>query len=104
MLSPFTPHVCEELWEGLGYDGGIATAGWPTYDPTVAQADEIVVPVQVNGRVRARLSVDSGISKQALEEAALVDPKVQAHTARSDHCPCRRRAWQACQRRDTISV
>ncbi len=81
MLSPFTPHVCEELWEGLGYDGGIATAGWPTYDPTVAQADEIVVPVQVNGRVRARLSVDSGISKQALEEAALVDPQVQAHTA-----------------------
>ena len=56
MLSPFTPHLCEELWERLGHAGGLVTVAWPTCDPEVARADEIVVPVQVNGKLRARLT------------------------------------------------
>ena len=55
MLSPFAPHMAEELWEQLGPRGRPRRArAWPAYDPAVAQADEIVVPVQVNGKVRGR--------------------------------------------------
>ena len=57
MLSPFAPHMAEELWELLGHPGGVDAAGWPQYQEAVARAAEIVVPVQVNGKVRARLTV-----------------------------------------------
>ena len=80
MLSPFTPHLSEELWEALGHADGVVAAGWPTFDPAVAQADEVVVPVQVNGRVRGRLTVDAGVSGAELEALALRDPHVVPHT------------------------
>ena len=54
MISPFAPHMAEELWERLGHAEGIVAAGWPAYDEAVAKADEIVVPVQINGKVRAQ--------------------------------------------------
>jgi leucyl-tRNA synthetase len=76
MLSPFAPHMCEELWEQLGHPNGVVAAGWPEFDEAVARADEIVVPVQVNGKVRARLTVAADISEDALKEAALADPQV----------------------------
>ena len=57
------------------------TAAWPTYDAAVAKADEIVVPVQVNGKVRSRLTVPADASEQELERLALADPAVQTHTA-----------------------
>ena len=50
MISPFAPHMAEELWEMLGHTGGVVAAGWPAFDPEVAKASEIVVPVQVNGK------------------------------------------------------
>ena len=81
MLSPFTPHVCEELWERLGYAGGLVTVAWPTFDTEVARADEIVVPVQVNGKLRARLTVPVDVSEADLRAAALGEPSVQTHTA-----------------------
>ena len=81
MLSPFAPHMCEELWEQLGHDDGVVAAGWPEFDEAVAKADEIVVPVQVNGKVRARLTVAADASEQELERAALADPAVAAYTA-----------------------
>jgi leucyl-tRNA synthetase len=76
MLSPFAPHMCEELWEMLGHKEGVVAAGWPEYDEAVAKADEIVVPVQVNGKVRSRLTVPADSSDEALREAALADPQV----------------------------
>ncbi len=79
MLSPFAPHMAEELWEQLGHAGGIVAAGWPAYDETVAKPDEIVVPVQVNGKVRARLTVPADVSEERLRELALADPAVQKH-------------------------
>ena len=79
MLSPFTPHMAEELWERLGHTGGVVAAGWPTFDEAVAKADEIVVPVQVNGKVRARLTVPAGTSEERLRELALADPAVVKH-------------------------
>ncbi|MBI2219804.1 MAG: leucine--tRNA ligase [Acidobacteria bacterium] len=81
MLSPFAPHMAEELWERLGHAEGIEAAGWPAFDAGVARADEIVVPVQVNGKVRARLTVPADVAEDELRERALSDVQVQAHTA-----------------------
>ena len=81
MLSPFTPHLSEELWEILGHSGGVVTAGWPVFDPEVARAQEVVVPVQVNGRVRARLTVAAETSDADLRALALEHPKVEAYTS-----------------------
>ena len=76
MVSPFAPHMAEELWERLGHTGGVNAAGWPVFDPEVAKAAEIVVPVQVNGKLRARLTVDPGEGEERLREMALADPQV----------------------------
>ena len=80
MLSPFTPHLCEELWERMGHEGSLARASWPVFEPAVARADEIVVPVQVNGKLRARLTVPADVSEDALREASLADDGVRGHT------------------------
>jgi leucyl-tRNA synthetase len=79
MLSPFAPHMCEELWAALGHPGGIVAAGWPEYDEAVAKASEIVVPVQVNGKVRGRVTVAAEATDDQLREAALADSQVKAH-------------------------
>jgi len=79
MLSPFTPHMAEELWEILGHTGGIVEAGWPAYDEAVAKAEQTVVPVQINGKVRARLTVAADITEEALRELALADPHVRPY-------------------------
>ena len=81
MLSPFAPHTAEELWSFLGHAEGLTTARWPAFDPQVAKAAEIVVPVQVNGRLRSRLTVPADASEEQLREAALADPAVQGYTA-----------------------
>ena len=79
MLSPFAPHMCEELWEHLGHSGGVVSAGWPTFDEAVAKADEIVVPVQVNGKLRARLTVPADSTDDTLRELALADALVMKY-------------------------
>ena len=79
MLSPFTPHMAEELWERLGHKGGVVAAGWPVFDEAVARAAEMVVPVQVNGKVRARLAVPAESSDEELKTRALADPAVVKH-------------------------
>ena len=76
MLSPFAPHMAEELWELLGHTGGVVAAGWPEFEEAVAKADEIVVPVQVNGKLRARLTVPADATDDAVRELALADPQV----------------------------
>jgi leucyl-tRNA synthetase len=79
MLAPFAPHTAEELWEKLGHESGLVGGGWPAFDPAAARADEIVVPVQVNGKVRARLTVSADTSDRDLEALALADPGVRSH-------------------------
>jgi leucyl-tRNA synthetase len=79
MLSPFAPHMAEELWEMTGHSGGIANSSWPSFDEAVARADEIVVPVQVNGKLRSRLTVPADIPESELRERALADPSVRPH-------------------------
>ena len=81
MLSPFAPHSAEELWERLGHRGGLTEARWPAFDAEAAKAAEIVVPVQVNGKLRGRIIVAPDATEDTLREAALADPGVQAHIA-----------------------
>jgi leucyl-tRNA synthetase len=81
ILSPFAPHMAEEMWEKLGHANTLASATWPAYDAGVAKAEEVVVPVQVNGRVRSRLTVPAEVSEQELERLALADPAVQTYTS-----------------------
>jgi leucyl-tRNA synthetase len=81
MISPFAPHTAEELWHMLGQADGLAAAKWPSFDPEVAKAEELVVPVQINGKVRARLTVPAGLSDDELRERALADGGVKTHTA-----------------------
>ena len=81
MLSPFAPHLAEEMWERLGHVEGLGRAVWPSFDPDVARAEEIVVPVQVNGRVRSRLTMAVDTPDEELRERALADAIVQSYTA-----------------------
>jgi len=80
MISPFAPHMAEELWHKLGHVGGLMQAKWPSFDPEVAKADEVVVPVQVNGKVRSRVNAPAGASEDRLRELALADPAVRTYT------------------------
>jgi leucyl-tRNA synthetase len=80
MISPFAPHTAEEMWYSLGNAEGLAHATWPAFDPEVAKATQVVVPVQINGKVRARLTVDAGLSEDQLRDLALQDAAVRAHT------------------------
>jgi leucyl-tRNA synthetase len=80
MLSPFAPHMAEELWERLGHANGLVAAAWPVFDADIARAEELVVPVQINGKVRARITVPAGLSDAELQNHALADAGVRAHT------------------------
>ena len=81
MISPFAPHMAEELWQMLGHPDTLAAAKWPTFDAAVAKAAEVVVPVQVNGKLRARITAPADASEDQLRELALADSAVQAHTS-----------------------
>ncbi len=76
ILSPFAPHLAEELWQALGHTNTLAYEEWPKYDPALTKADEIEVPVQVNGKVRSKVTVPADISDEALREAALKDARI----------------------------
>lgn len=77
LLSPFTPHLVEELWEVLGQSGSIHAQKWPTYDPAALVTEKITVVVQINGRVRDRLQVPAGISAEEMKQTVLTQPRVQ---------------------------
>jgi leucyl-tRNA synthetase len=79
LISPFTPHVAEELWAGLGHDASLVTAGWPVYDEAAAREEEVEIPVQVNGKVRGRVTVPAEASEQTIEAAALAAPQIRTY-------------------------
>jgi leucyl-tRNA synthetase len=78
LLAPFAPHLAEELWHALGHAQTLAYEHWPSYDPALTKAEEVEVPVQVNGKLKLRLTVPAEIEEAALREAALGDPRVRA--------------------------
>ena len=79
LIAPLTPHIAEELWTKLGHVGSIAYAQWPTYDESKLEEDTVEIIVQVNGKLRAKLTASKNITKDELEKQALADEKVQHH-------------------------
>jgi leucyl-tRNA synthetase len=76
LLSPFAPHVAEELWARTGHAGRIAADRWPSYDPALLQEQMLTIPVQVNGKLRGKLLVPADWSKDQVVAAAREDSKV----------------------------
>ena len=77
LIGPFAPYLAEELWEQLGRTGPVFRQPWPAFDPALAKEDAADVVLQVNGKVRGRLSVPFGTSQAVIEKLALADPKAQ---------------------------
>ncbi|MCH7791092.1 MAG: leucine--tRNA ligase [Planctomycetes bacterium] len=77
-LSPFAPHIAEEIWSKLGNEGSIAHTAWPSYDESKLVDDEIEIPVQIMGKVRSRIMAPADADEQALEKLALADSKIAA--------------------------
>jgi leucyl-tRNA synthetase len=84
LLSPFAPHIAEELWRRLGHDATLAYESWPAYDPAMLRRSSVEIVVQVNGKVRSRLQVPSDTPEKRLEELALADADVLRHTEGKD--------------------
>ncbi|HVG35684.1 MAG TPA: leucine--tRNA ligase [Pyrinomonadaceae bacterium] len=82
MLTPFAPHISEEMWEGLGHTGGLLgdEARWPALNPELARKGELEIPVQVNGKLRSRIIATPDTPEEALREAALSDERVRSFT------------------------
>ena len=76
MLAPFVPHFAEELWAVLGHESGLEKAGWPTFDASATVDEELLVVVQVNGKLRAKVTMDASASEEDVKGAALADEKV----------------------------
>jgi leucyl-tRNA synthetase len=78
LLAPLAPHIAEELWQVLGHDGTLAYEPWPAYDEEALRESTVEVPVQVNGKLRGRITVPADVDKETLETAARADEKVAA--------------------------
>ena len=76
LVSPFAPHIAEEMWEQTGGTGSVFDAGWPRFDPSLAAEETIELVVQVNGKVRTKLQVARDITQDAAVASALADPTV----------------------------
>lgn len=78
ILSPFVPHICEEMWEHIGKTESVTTMSWPEYDESALIKDTVEVVVQINGKVKEKLMVAADSDKQALEKIALESDKIKA--------------------------
>jgi len=81
LLAPFAPYLAHELWEMIGEKGSLLRAPWPKYDAELAKEEELEIPVQVNGKLRGRVSVPADADEALVLERALVEEKVKAAIA-----------------------
>jgi leucyl-tRNA synthetase len=79
MLAPMTPHIAEEMWEILGHSNGLWVVSWPTANAELAREDEVEIPVQINGKLRSKLKVSAGTSKDEIVKLATADPAITIH-------------------------
>ncbi|HUT57597.1 MAG TPA: class I tRNA ligase family protein, partial [Phycisphaerae bacterium] len=77
LLHPFVPHVTEELWQALGHEPSVLAAGWPAFDEAACAEDVLEIPIQVNGKLRARITVPADASEDRIREAALASERVK---------------------------
>ncbi|OIN96533.1 leucine--tRNA ligase [Candidatus Desantisbacteria bacterium CG1_02_38_46] len=80
LLSPFVPHICEEMWESMGNKPSIFNQSWPKYNPELIKEEETLIIIQVNGRVRDKMLVPSGISEEDVRKMVLNREKVRKWT------------------------
>ncbi|MFT4861733.1 MAG: leucyl-tRNA synthetase, partial [Pseudohongiellaceae bacterium] len=76
VLAPIVPHFSHSLWHYLGHDGAVMDAQWPLVDPAALKQDTVLIVVQVNGKLRAKLDVAKDIAKADLEALAMADEAV----------------------------
>lgn len=81
LLSPMAPHIAEELWQLLGNADTIAYEPWPTYDEALTKSAEVEVPLQINGKLRAKITVPAECTKEELEKLAFTDSRIQELTS-----------------------
>jgi leucyl-tRNA synthetase len=79
LLSPFVPHIAEELWEAMGKGGSIMKTPWPDYDREAIVEEEVLIVIQVNGKVRDRVTVSSSMGEEEIKGVALEREKVRRH-------------------------
>ena len=80
LLSPIVPHICNRLWLDLGFDQPIIDEVWPKHNPHLMMADTLEIIVQVNGKLRSKITVDSSIENAELEQLVLMDEKIKKYT------------------------
>ncbi|MGE4282453.1 MAG: leucine--tRNA ligase [Clostridia bacterium] len=81
MLAPFVPHITEELWENIGREGSVHHQKWPVYSPEALVKDEVEIVLQLNGKVKDKLVIPTGLDKQATEKVAMDSEKIQSMIA-----------------------
>ncbi|HAC92566.1 MAG TPA: leucine--tRNA ligase, partial [Planctomycetaceae bacterium] len=81
LLSPLAPHLAEELWQHLGHSQSLAYEAWPVFDPALTRAAQVEVPLQINGKVRAKISVPAECSQEELQSLALADSRIAELTS-----------------------
>jgi leucyl-tRNA synthetase len=84
LLAPFAPYLAAELWEALGQTENLLRHPWPDYDAALAKEEEIEYPIQINGKLRSRISVPADSAEDFVRERALADEKVKAALAGSE--------------------
>ncbi len=81
VLSPFVPHICEEMWQKLGFETSLYFEKWPEYDESALVLDTVEIVVQLNGKVKLKADVASGLSREELADIMLADERVKELTA-----------------------
>ncbi len=76
LLYPFVPHISSQLWEELGHQESLEGKDWPEYSKDALEEEKLLIVIQVNGKLRGRISVPVDASEKAIEKEALADPKV----------------------------
>jgi leucyl-tRNA synthetase len=84
LLAPFAPHIAEELWQDLGHSGSVHLTAWPAWDESLLVSDTITIVVQVNGKVRANITVPADATKDSIVNAAKSDDKVKTYISSSE--------------------
>ena len=78
LLAPLTPHIAEELWEKLGHETSVVYAKFPVPDEMLLVEEEVEIPIQINGKVKSKIKVDSNATDETLQEKALADKKIKS--------------------------